>query len=66
MPFSRDGMFYHRQHPDGTWVSICLRCLRTAACDLNDWNLLAQAEAGHTCDPATVVRIQKKRTEPRS
>lgn len=64
MPFSRDGMFYQRQHPDGSWASICLRCLRTVSSDLGDASLLAQAEAEHTCDPATVVRIQRKRTEP--
>jgi hypothetical protein len=64
MPFSRDGMFYHRQHPDGTWVSVCLRCLRIVTSDQCDWNLLAEAEVGHACDPATVVRIQQKRMEP--
>jgi len=64
MPFSRDGRFYQRQHPDGTWVSICLRCLRTVSSDLSDWNQLEQAEAGHACDPDTVVRIQQKRTTP--
>jgi hypothetical protein len=60
MPFSSDGQFYHRQYSDGTWVSICLRCLRPVTSDAAEWSLLDQAQAQHICDPDTLMRLQEK------
>lgn len=60
MSFTSEMHFYRTQFPDGTWASFCIRCLRTVACDVRDPNALAQAEAVHVCDPATLARLRQK------
>jgi len=59
------GMQFHRtQLADGAWASFCIRCLRLVASDIRDPNLIVEAEAAHTCDPATVARLREKHIRP--
>jgi len=44
--------FRHRQNPDGTWDSICMRCYLTAARTFGE-QLLTSVESGHCCDEAS-------------
>ena len=44
--------FRHRQNPDGSWDSICMRCYLTAAHTFGE-KLLASVESGHCCDEAS-------------
>ncbi len=44
--------FRHRQNPDGSWDSICMRCYLTAAHTFGE-KLLTSVESGHCCDEAS-------------
>jgi hypothetical protein len=44
--------FRHRQNPDGSWDSICMRCYLTAAHTFGE-KLLSSVESGHCCDEAS-------------
>src|ERR1700749_4030082 len=44
--------FRHRQNPDGSWDSICMRCYLTAAHTFGE-KLLTAVESGHCCDEAS-------------
>jgi hypothetical protein len=60
MPFSHEKQFHRTQDRDGSWASFCIRCLRTVACDVRNQNELAEAEAAHRCEPATLARLREK------
>lgn len=64
MSFVPEIPFHRTQFADGSWASFCIHCLRTVACGIRDPNLIAQAEANHTCDPATVARLRQKNIRP--
>ena len=48
--------FPHRKNADGTYDSICPRCLLTVATEHDQDDLLAQ-EAGHVCKEEDLQRI---------
>ena len=53
--------FLHRVNPDGTFDSICLRCLHTIASAIREGDL-ADVERDHQCAPsALTTRLPKLR-----
>jgi hypothetical protein len=49
--------FIHRENPDGTYDSICLRCFITVDTEHDQDDLLSQ-EAEHICDEDTIERME--------
>jgi hypothetical protein len=52
--------FPRRKNPDGTYDSICPRCVATIASSDNEADLLAQ-ERKHVCDE---IRLSRLRSRP--
>jgi hypothetical protein len=48
--------FAHRHNPDGTYDSICPRCIQTIA-TVRDETELPRIESQHTCDPDILERF---------
>jgi hypothetical protein len=46
--------FPHRQNPDGSFDSICLRCFATVATAM-DVGKLRSYDKLHVCDPASIA-----------
>lgn len=51
----RPQTFPHRHNTDGTYDSICNRCLSTIAKVTTEADL-GQFEASHVCDPASIYQ----------
>lgn len=49
--------FRHRENPDGSWDSICMRCYLTAAHSYSE-EPLGPVEANHHCDEASWILRQ--------
>jgi hypothetical protein len=50
--------FAYRSNDDGTFRSICSRCLQTIAQSAREADL-QNAEDSHVCDPSTVERYRR-------
>jgi hypothetical protein len=51
--------FPHRRNPDGTFTSICLRCLATVASHKSE-EVLKELEKRHICDVTTLIESDSK------
>jgi hypothetical protein len=55
MVFTLPPFFPHRRNPDGSFDSICLKCLLTIANARNEADL-AKHDKYHVCNPSTLSK----------